>query len=146
MNTSAVALLVAEMNQLHAQFPEAEMPPKCFSHMDAEYLDYESRVMLKVAVPVREEYLNPRRTMQGGFITAAFDNTFGPLSYAAARNPCVTLDIHTNFIRPIEEGDTLIVTARLVSRGGSTLHLKAESHNSKGKLIATASSIMTIVK
>ena len=142
----SIAVLDREMDQLHAQFPTAQLPPNCVTMMQAEFVEYESRVMLKVSALVLEDFLNPMKTMQGGLIAAAFDNTFGPLSYVAARHPCITLDIHTNFIRPIMMGDALTVTARVVSRSGSTMHLSAEAHNSKGKLIATATSHMTMVK
>ncbi len=134
------------MDLLHQQFPNAQLPPHCFTTMKAEFLDYESRTMLKVVMPVLEESLNPLRVMQGGFITAAFDNAFGPLSYLAARNPCATLDLHTQYIRSITIGDTLTITARVVSRSGMAMHLSGEAHNGKGKLVATCSSNMIVMK
>lgn len=143
---SSLEILHSELDQLHKQFPAAELPPKCSVSMKGEYLDYESRVMLKIAFPVLEEYLNPMKSMQGGFITAAFDNVFGPLSYLAARTPCTTLDLHTNYIRSISSGDTLTVTARVVSRGALAMHLSAEAVNAKGKLIATCTSHMVPIK
>jgi len=134
------------MESCNIHFPTAQLPPNCFTLMKPEYLEYESRMMLKISFPVEKEYLNPMLGMQGGFIAAAFDNVFGPLSYLAARTPCTTLDLHTNYIRPILEKDTLIVTARVVSRGQSTMHLSAEATNLKGKLIATCSTHMMIIK
>jgi uncharacterized protein (TIGR00369 family) len=144
--TSSLLILQSELEQLHKRFPSAQLPPNCTVWMKGEYLDYESRVMLKIAFPVLEEYLNPMKAMQGGFITAAFDNVFGPLSYLAARTPCSTLDLHTNYIRSIANGDMLIVTARVVSRSLSAVHLSAEAVNGKGKLIATCTSHMVPMK
>lgn len=141
----SIEILDQEMKHLHDQFQSAQLPPNCFSSMWAEFIEYESRTMLKVAIPVLENSLNPMKIMQGGFIAAAFDNTFGPLSYVAARNPCVTLDLHTNYIRSVSAGETLTVIARVVSRSGRTLHMSAEAHNGKGKLIATASTNMIMV-
>lgn len=137
--------LQTEMALLHQQFPNAQLPPHCFTTMKVKFLDYESRTMLKVSVPVTEEMLNPLRVMQGGFITAAFDNAFGPLSYLAARNPCTTLDLHTDYIRSITIGDTLTITARVIYRSGTALHLSAEAANNKGKLIATCTANMMII-
>ncbi len=134
------------MELMSKQFPTAQIPPNCYQWMNVNVLEYVSRTMLKIEISVTEEMLNPMRVMQGGFITAAFDNTFGPLSYLAARNPCTTLDIHTQFIRPIIVGDTLTVAARVVSRGPVSMHLSGEAHNSKGKLIATCSSNMIVMK
>ena len=142
----SIELFNAEMESCNKLFPIAQLPPNCFVSMKPEYLEYESRMMLKISFPVEKEYLNPMLGMQGGFIVAAFDNVFGPLSYLAARTPCTTLDLHTNYIRPIIENDTLIVTARVVSRGQSTIHLSAEATNGKGKLIATGTTQMMIMK
>ncbi len=143
---TSLEILQSEFSQLHKQFPSAELPPKCSASMKGEYVDYESRLMLKIAFPVLEEYLNPMKAMQGGFITAAFDNVFGPLSYLASRTPCTTLDLHTNYIRSINAGEILTVTARVVSRGVSAMHLSGEAVNERGKLIATCTSHMVPLK
>jgi uncharacterized protein (TIGR00369 family) len=124
----------------------ATYPPNCFTAMKAEIVQYESRNSLTVKFPVLEESLNPLRTMQGGYIVAAFDNVFGPLSYAAARCPCVTMNLHTQFIRPIMPGDWLTITATVVSRGNQILYMTAEAHNEKKKLIATGSANAMMLK
>lgn len=141
-----IALFEQEMQQMHQQFPDAQIQPNCFKWMQVTPLEYESRTRLTISLPVTEEMLNPMRVMQGGFITAAFDNAFGPLSYVAARNPCTTLDLHTQYIRPIAVGDTLTVTARVISRGPVSLHLAGEAHNSKGKLVSTCTANMIVMK
>src|SRR5512140_1981701 len=101
---------------------------------------------LGITFPVLEESLNPLRTMQGGFIVAAFDNVFGPLSYLAARFPCVTLNLNTQFVRPIEFGDHITVRATVVSRNAQVLQMSGESFSSRNKLIATASATATIAR
>ena len=124
----------------------ATYPPNCFLAMKAEILHYESRTTLTVKFPILEESLNPLHTMQGGFIVAAFDNVFGPLSYAAARCPCVTMNLSAQFIRPILPADWLIITAKVVSRGNSILYMTAEAFNLKNKLIATGSANAMMLK
>jgi uncharacterized protein (TIGR00369 family) len=143
---SSNELFDQEMQRMHELVPDAQIPPNCFTWMDVSVLSYESRTRLSIAVPVTEEMLNPMRVMQGGFITAAFDNAFGPLSYVAARNPCTTLDLHTQYIRPIAPGDVLTITAVVVSRGPVSMHLTGEAHNSKGKLVASCSANMIVMK
>jgi len=124
----------------------AKFPPNCFVEMQARFVDYESRRSLTVSFPVLEESLNPLRTMQGGFIVAAMDNVFGPLSYLAARCPCITLNLNTQFIRPVEAGDNLTIRATVVSRNAQVLQMAAEALNSRTRLIATASATATIVR
>jgi uncharacterized protein (TIGR00369 family) len=116
----------------------AVFPPPCFVTMNAEFVAYESRSSLTVTFPVSESVLNPVGAMQGGFITAAIDNVMGPLSYLAMKNPASTLDIHTQYVRAVPLGDTLTVTARVVSMGPVTLVMAAEARNARGKLVATA--------
>jgi uncharacterized protein (TIGR00369 family) len=138
---SSLKILEQEMRELlPGPFAGAEFPPKCFLSMNAEFVEYESRTSLTVRVPVLDASLNPLQMMQGGFITAALDNTFGPLSYLAAGKPCVTLDITTQFIRPVKAGDELTVRATVISRGRNALYMKAQAFNRKGKLVATAGS------
>jgi uncharacterized protein (TIGR00369 family) len=124
--------------------PGGDLMPNCFRFMDGEFLDYHAREMLKVRFPVKGEMLNPVMRMQGGFITAAFDNVFGPLSYVAARALCSTVDIQTHFLRGIEAGDFLTIQGRVVSRGTTIMHLTAEAFNGKGKLVATSTANMII--
>ena len=116
----------------------AVFPPPCFVTMNGRFTAYESRSSLTVTFPVTENMLNPVGAMQGGFITAALDNVMGPLSYLAMRNPASTLDIHTQYVRAVAVGDTLTVTARVVSMGPATLVMTAEARNARGKLVATA--------
>ena len=139
-------ILYSEFEQMSKQFPAAQLPPNCFSMMQGRYIDYEPRMMLKISFPVLTEFLNPMKSMQGGFIAAAFDNVIGPLSYLAARATCVSLDMHTNYIRPVLAGDELTITAKVIIRGRSTMNISAEGVNAKGKLIATCTSHLIIMR
>jgi uncharacterized protein (TIGR00369 family) len=131
---TAEELFNTEMEMMKRTFLTAQVPPNCYQWMNVQVLHYESRTMLSIRIPVTEEMLNPMRVMQGGFVTAAFDNAFGPLSYVAAKNPCTTLDMHTQYIRPIPVGEELTVTVRVVSRGPVSLHLSGEAFNRKENL------------
>lgn len=145
MMSASLVLLEEELQLLSRDHAlGATFPPNCFVSMQAKFVEYESRRSLAVTFPVLEESLNPLRTMQGGFIVAAFDNVFGPLSYLAARVPCVTLNLNTQFIRPIALQDHLTVRATVVSRNAQVLQMTAEAFNSRNKLIATASATATI--
>ena len=84
--------------------------------------------------------------MQGGFITAAFDNTFGPLSHLCMKAFTTTLDINTKYHAPIYPPDLLIVDAEVVKRGKTFLHMRGEARNQEGKLIATADTTYMLLK
>lgn len=146
MNDS-LAALNEEIEEIMRQAGSgATFPPKCFLSMKAEFVSYESRQSLVITIPVLEQSLNPMQMMQGGFLVAAFDNAFGPLSYLAARVPCVTMNISAQFIRPVESGERLTVYAKVASRGAQVLHMTAEAFNSKNKLIAVATAGATVMR
>jgi len=114
--------------------------PYCFTHMQGQVLDFIEGESLTISFPVLKNYLNPSGSMQGGFITAAFDNVFGPLCYLATKTTATTtVDIITSYHRPIFEGDELIITATVKNKGRTKIHMIAEAYNRDNKLVATAS-------
>jgi uncharacterized protein (TIGR00369 family) len=145
--SNSLTVLEREMQDLVRESTlGAKFPPNCFTAMKAEFVEYDSRRSLTVAFPVLEESLNPLRTMQGGFLVAAFDNVFGPLSYLAARYPCVTISLHTQFIRPAQPGERITIKANVLSRGARILQMTGEAYNSKNRLVATASATAALAK
>lgn len=114
--------------------------PHCFTSMQGQVVAFDEGRSMTVGFPVLKNYLNPAQTMQGGFITAAFDNVFGPLCYSATKTTATTtVGIITSYHRPIMEGDELIITATVKTQGKTKIHMMAEAYNRDNKLIATAS-------
>jgi uncharacterized protein (TIGR00369 family) len=147
MENESLSVLLKELEEFRENVgPDMPFPPPCFTSMKGEFLEYQSRKSLKVSFPVMEGSLNPQGKMQGGFLTAAFDNVFGPLSYLAARTPCITLDIHTQFFRGLKSGETVTIVAVVVARGPGSIYMTAEAHNSAEKLVATSNTNLLIVK
>ena len=64
-----------------ALHPDMQLPPPVFLEMQGKFEEYVPGESLTVSFPVRPEYDNPMKRMQGGFICAAMDNTMGPLSF-----------------------------------------------------------------
>jgi uncharacterized protein (TIGR00369 family) len=125
-------------------FPDVKLPPPCFIAAGAKIIAHEPNKSLTVTFPVREDQTNPHGSLQGGILASFFDNTFGPLSFATMRKPCVTVDMTVNFIRPALPGDTVIIRAEFRSKSRTLIHLYAEAHNEKQKLIATATTNMLV--
>lgn len=89
--------------------------------------------------PVLEQFTNVTGSMQGGFITAAFDNVFGHLGYLiAAGQQIASLNISTTYTRPVFPGDELRITVSLKHRGKTIAYMEGEAVNSQGKIIAYA--------
>lgn len=115
--------------------------PKCVTLMKQKFVEYVVGKSITHVYPVAEEYSNQAGGMQGGLISAAFDNTFGVLVWAITnRQEMATLDLNVSFHKPIYLNDKLIITAYIKSRGKTLIHLLGEAYDSKKNLIATANS------
>lgn len=115
------------------------LPPPVFTTMEGEFVSLDlNGDSLVTRFPVLESYLNPYRSVQGGIIAAAVDNTLGPLSMVVAP-PNVTRRLEMKYSRPVTpESDHITVTGRLVERKGRYLTFSAEVRDSEGRLVARA--------
>ncbi len=120
--------------------------PNCVKMMQREFIEYVVGKSATFAFPVLEMYSNPRKSMQGGFIGAAFDNTFGALVYLTTNEMnMATIDMNVTYHKPIYENDRLIVTVFLRSLGKTIIHLVGEAYDSKNNLIASATTNITLL-
>lgn len=132
-------LMNKEMAELTAKSPvEFKTPPPCFDEMQGSFLRYSSRKALLVTFPVLEKYLNPMQVMQGGFIAAAFDNVFGPLSFLAAQRATTTLDMSQTYLRAARVGELIFCEAEVIARSPRILFMQASLFNAKKKLVASS--------
>ncbi|KEI04539.1 PaaI family thioesterase [Clostridium botulinum] len=112
----------------------------CVNIMEPKLVEYKKEESLTVIFPVLEKYLNPLKSMQGGFITAAFDNSFGIFFIAENNGELITtIDITTSYQRPIFLGDNLKITVKIKQAGDNIVHMYGEGYNKEGKLVATCS-------
>lgn len=122
-----------------------EIPPKCFVAMNGRITDYEKGRSLTAQFPVEERYENPMGLMQGGFITAAIDNVFGPLSYLLGR-PYATTQLDTSYLRPVAAADKYVeVAARVEEKAGRQLYMAAKVTNAAGKTVAISQASCQVV-
>jgi acyl-coenzyme A thioesterase PaaI-like protein len=114
-------------------------PPTAFTSMKGEILAYDEETeTLTVRFPVQAHQMNAYGTMQGGFLAAAVDNTFGPLSVLVAP-PNMTRHLELTFSRPATmEMGHVIVVANLVERKGRWLMLKADVRSPQGQRLVRA--------
>ncbi len=120
--------------------------PNCVETMQREFIEYIPGASLVCAYPVLKIYSNPRKAMQGGFIAAAFDNTFGALVYLTTQKiNMATIDMSINYHKPIFENDKLEVTVNLKSLGRTIVNLVGEAYDKEKNLIATATTNMILL-
>ncbi|WP_053955696.1 PaaI family thioesterase [Inediibacterium massiliense] len=119
----------------------------CVQVMKPKFIEYIEDESLTCAYPILHEYLNPRNTMQGGFMAAAFDNTLGVLVHlSTGKVEFTSLDLSVHYHRPIFEKDELTVIAKIQHKGRRIVQVLGEGYNKEKKLIATASSKIMILE
>jgi uncharacterized protein (TIGR00369 family) len=117
---------------------ELVLPPPVWHELGCEFIHFEPEKKLVARVPFNPRFTNPMGAYQGGFMTAAMDNVWGPLSYMTLKSLCVTVEMGTTFVRPFlaadesmeVEASVTAVTRNLVFMEGRALSVKS------GKLLA----------
>lgn len=118
----------------------------CVEIMKQEVIEYIEGESLTCTYPVQEIFSNPRNSMQGGFISAAFDNCFGSLVYFTTGTlNFATVDMDVNYHRPIYINDTLTITVYLKSLGKTIIHLIGEAFDSDKRLIASGTTNIYLI-
>jgi acyl-coenzyme A thioesterase PaaI-like protein len=140
------AIMDTLRGRLGDRMAEYTIPPPCFTLMQGEFLEFDPIPgSLSAQFPVLESYLNPYGTMQGGLVSAAVDNTLGPLS-ALVAPPNVTRHLELTYSQPITlDMEHIVVRARLLERKGQQLFFKARVQNQEGLRLARAKAVHWIL-
>lgn len=120
--------------------------PPCAETLGAEPIaEFREESRIEIAFHPNETMLNPRGTVQGGFVAAMLDDVMGPALVAASggKEAPVTLDLTVSYIGPVMPG-RVIGKGRVVSRTKSTAFLEAELFTEAGELLARATSTARI--
>jgi uncharacterized protein (TIGR00369 family) len=139
------------MQMLHARLGERAadflIPPPVFKMMEGEFVEFNAEEgWLRTRFPIRDDYLNPYRTMQGGMIAAAIDNTLGPLSMLVAP-PNVTRTLEIKYSRPVlADHGHIVVQAQFIAHEGQELHFNVEVRSEQGALCCRAKAKHWIVE
>ncbi len=123
-----------------------KIPPNCTLEFQGKTVEYVPRKKIVRVFGVPEKFTNPIGVLQGGVLTAFFDDTIGPLSFAVAKAPIVTTSLTINFVRSVAPGDSLIIIAEVVTRSPLTIFFEAKAYDQKHKLVASLSSQNLILK
>ncbi len=96
--------------------------------------------------PIVEKYNNPMGITFGGVFGMFFDKVMGPFSSLEGHGPTTSLDLNVTYLKALRVQDKYVdVTAEIISNTKSFLILHGKAINSKGQLVATASSRMMVL-
>ena len=120
---------------------DIEVPPAVFIAMQGEFIAFDlENGVLECRFPVLQEQLNPYGNMQGGIISAAMDNTIGPLSMLVSP-PNFTRHMEVKYLKVVPPDlQYIYVTATLIEQKKRQLFFEAEVKNDQGEILASAKS------
>lgn len=116
--------------------------PPCAKLLGWELLgEWPEEGRIEIAFHPTESMLNPRGTVQGGFVAAMLDDTMGPalVSMTGGTEVPASIDINVSFLKPVMPG-RVIARGRVVGRGRNIAFLEAELFDDAGVLLARATS------
>lgn len=98
---------------------------------------------ITLGFPVQDWQANRGGMMHGGMICTAFDMTAAAVArFFAGENYAPTISLDVKYIRPVELGDTLVVTAKATAAGRRITQIVCEAMSKDtGKLAATAATV-----
>lgn len=131
---------------LKGRTEEIDFPPPVFDAMKGELVNYDAEKQTLVnRFPILNEQLNPYGNMQGGIISAAIDNTIGPLSLLVSPAN-FTRYMETKYGKVVSADlDYIYVTAIFIEKKKRQLFFKATVEDKEGNKLASAKSINWII-
>ena len=105
--------------------------------------DFENKEIV-IRYPVREWMRNPGGVMHGGAVAAAMDTTMGSDTfYWAGEKVTPTINMLTNFQRPVPLGPYLYVHAKVTCAGRTMIYATSEawSEANPDKILVTATGV-----
>ena len=132
--------------ELQKQNLNTLLPPPSLEELAIEYLEINPGKSIKGKVPFQAKFKNPMGTYQGGFLAAAVDDHFGPLSYMSAERPCTTLSLNMTFLKPfVEKMGHCFIEAEVLQKTKSFIFMRAVIFNDQGDKLAHAESHVAIL-
>jgi uncharacterized protein (TIGR00369 family) len=124
-----------------------QLPPPSLKELNLEYIEIRPSEFMKAKLPFQDKFTNPTGSFQGGFLSAAMDEVFGPLAYLSFKTPGLSLNLNLTFLRPFIKSDEFCyLEAHVISMTNNFIFMRGEIKNQDRKLIAHAESHMTKAK
>jgi acyl-coenzyme A thioesterase PaaI-like protein len=83
---------------------------------------------------------------QGGFLAAALDEVFGPLSYVSSGSACMTLSLNTTYLGAFKEDmGHCMIEAKVLKKTKNFIFMRADVYSPNGDLIAHSESHVKVV-
>lgn len=107
--------------------------------MNTEFVDYTEDGVFTLKYKLKDTQRNGYHLLQGGYISAFFDNNYGLFVYVAGEgHPFSTINMTMNFHKAVlAETEELFVSTKVISAGKRIVCMEGEAYDPEGRLIAT---------
>lgn len=123
-----------------------QLPPPTLDELKLEYLEIVPDQKMLAKLPFQKRFTNPAGMYQGGFLSAALDEVFGPLSYISTQAVCMTLSLNVTYLGAFKEDmGHVIIEAIVLKKTKNFIFMRADVKSPKGDLIAIAESHMKVL-
>lgn len=138
--------LMALEKNFNGRTDEINFPPPVFDALKGEVINYDVKNKILVnRFPILNEHLNPYGSMQGGIVSAAVDNTIGPLSMLVSP-PNFTRHMEMKYGKVVTPDlGYIYVTARFIEKKKRQLFFEATVEDSDGNKLASAKSMHWVI-
>lgn len=134
------------IKQFKAVAPTLQLPPPSMEELGIEYVSIIPGKEIIAKLPFKQKFTNPTGIYQGGFLSAALDEVFGPLSFISSQGPCLTLSLNVTFLKAfVPSMKECRVQATILKETRQFIFMKGEVTTLEGELIAFAESHVTKV-
>ena len=103
-----------------------------------------SRGKVVLSMKVTRLLTNIYRIVHGGALFTLMDTCIGFTCLTLGKR-IVTLDMSTNFLKAVPEGETVTATAEVLHAGKTTIVAEANTFDSKGRLVAKATATFFVL-
>lgn len=132
------------LEQLKSFPGNLQLPPPTLAELQLEYLEIVPGEKMSAKVPFQKRFTNPVGLYQGGFLSAALDEVFGPLSYVSSGSACMTLSLNVTYLGAFKD-NFCIIEAVVLKRTKNFIFMRADVLSPNGDLIAHAESHVKVV-
>ncbi|MCM2534292.1 PaaI family thioesterase [Neobacillus pocheonensis] len=89
-------------------------------------------------LPITPFLLNYNKILHGGVYAVLLDAVIGLTIRSQTENSLVTVNLNISYLAPVQEGEKIVATGKILNRGNSLVTGEGEVRDSSGNILAKA--------
>ncbi len=138
--------ITAALRALLPEGLEAELPPPVIVELGLYFTDYLPGTAMTARCPAARKTTGPFGIVQGGILGVALDAVYGTLAYLEMKQPCVSISMDLNFVRPLPgDGQEFEIRTGVQETTRNFILMDGRITNQAGKTIARSTTTMKLM-